>query len=282
MFEWNIDPVLITIGPFQIRYYGILFATAFLLGLFMLRRHMRKRGQDPMLADTLLTYLVIGVVLGARLIHVLFYNTDYYFSNPSEIYKIWHGGVASHGAVLGVILAAYIFVKRHKQDFWDILDSIGLQFIFVGLFIRLGNFFNSEIVGKIVDVDKIPWAVKFLRYDAHLPAEAVPWRHPSQFYEMFNHILGYVVLLWIYKKYGGRLMTGALTGLVFIWYFLFRFITEFFKAHQTLQDGLTMGHWLSIPFFVAGILLFYWRQKTGSPIATEQRPVYSEAKEQAQ
>lgn len=267
MLVWDIDPVLLKLGFLQIRYYGVLFAASFLLGYIMVRNFMIKKGQDGAMADSLLTYMVIGIVLGARLVHVFFYDTGYYLSHPSEILKIWHGGVASHGGVLGAFIAAYIFTIRHKMDFWDIADSVALPMLLAGFFIRVGNFFNSEIVGAITTPEKTPWAVKFVRYDHSLPIEQVPWRHPSQFYEVIlSHFIGYAVVILIYRKLEHKMKTGTLTMLAVIWYFFARFIVEFFKEYQTLQSGLTMGQWLSVPFVLLASIFIWYRQKKGNPV----------------
>jgi prolipoprotein diacylglyceryl transferase len=265
MWIWDVDPVLIRIGFVQIRYYGLLFAIAFLIGLFLLRRFLRLKGQDPLMADSILTYLVFGIVIGARLIHVMFYDTEYYLSNPSEILKIWHGGVASHGAVLGSFAALFIFCKRHKQDFWDITDSVAIQFILVTGLVRLGNFFNSEIVGRITDV---PWAVKFPRHDHALPLDQVHWRHPSQLYEFSYHIIGYFLIKYLYLKFYPKLKSGTIIFVTVSYYAFCRFLVEFVKEYQTeiSRTGLTMGQWLSLPFLVFGILLLFWRQKVGAEI----------------
>lgn len=263
MFVWEVDPILIKFGFVQIRYYGLLFATAFLLGLFLLRRFFKAKNQDPLMADTILTYMVFGIVIGARLMHVLFYDTGYYFSNPLEIFKIWHGGVASHGAALGTFAATYIFCLRHKQDFWDIMDSISIQMLLVTGLVRIGNFFNSEIVGRVTDV---PWAVKFIRHDKNLPLDQVPWRHPSQIYEFLYHIIGFFAIRYIYIKMQGKLKTGATVFIALSYYALMRFLVEFFKEYQALKSGLTMGQWLSIPFFLAGMGLLLWRQKAGKDV----------------
>jgi len=233
----------------------------------MVRYNMKRKGQDLALADSLLTYMVVGIVLGSRLVHVFFYDTSYYLSNPLEIIKIWHGGVASHGGVLGAVLAAWIFVRRKKMEFWDLADSVAMPLLLSGFFIRIGNFFNSEIVGAVTDPARVPWAVKFLRYDHNLSEDKVPWRHPSQMYEvLLSHFLGYALLFFIQKFWGARLKTGTMTILAMIWYFFARFVVEFFKEYQTLTTGLTMGQWLSIPFVLLGIGLFIYRQKTGRAI----------------
>ncbi len=263
MLTWDVDPILIKFGFVQIRYYGLLFATAFTVGFFLLKQFMKRKGQDPLMADSILLYMVFGILVGSRLVHILFYNPAYYFSHPSEILKVWHGGIASHGAVLGGLVAIAIFCHRHKQNFWDIGDSISIQFLLVAGLIRIGNFFNSEIVGRVTDV---PWAVKFVRYDKYFSVDQVPWRHPTQIYEFIYHVIGFFLVRYIYIRWGHKLKTGSTLFIVLAYYTFARFFVEFFKEYQTLQSGLTMGQWLSIPFFIVAVILFQWRQKAGNDI----------------
>ncbi len=263
MLIWDVDPILIKFGFVQIRYYGLLFATAFTVGFFLLKQFMKRKGQDPLMADSILVYMVFGILIGSRLVHILFYNPAYYFSHPSEILKVWHGGIASHGAVLGGLVAIAIFCHIHKQNFWDIGDSISIQFLLVAGLVRIGNFFNSEIVGRVTDV---PWAVKFVRYDKYFSVDQVPWRHPTQIYEFIYHVIGFFLVRYIYIRWEDKLRTGSTLFIVLAYYTFARFFVEFFKEYQTLQSGLTMGQWLSIPFFIVAVILFQWRQKEGNDI----------------
>ena len=157
---WNIDPVIADIGPLQLRYYGILFATAILIGFYLARRIYRKYGFPDKIADDLLIWGVVATVIGARLVHCLFYEPAYYLSNPLEILKVYKGGIASHGATVGLVFAVIFISRKYKVTFTDLADGVVFPGIMGAVFVRLGNFFNSEIVGKITTV---PWGFKFLR-----------------------------------------------------------------------------------------------------------------------
>ena len=145
---WNLNPEIPLFGDVAIRYYGIFFALAFLCGYFIISRMFKKEGIPQELLDKLTIYMVLGTVIGARLGHCLFYQPDYYLKNPLEILYIWEGGLASHGAAIGILLALFIFIKRNKKSYWWILDRIVIVVALSGLFIRGGNLMNSEIYGK--------------------------------------------------------------------------------------------------------------------------------------
>ena len=250
MITWNIDPVLLSLGPLEIRYYGLFFA----LGLFFaysLARHMAKQQKLSLeKLDSLVVYLIIGLVLGARFGHILFYSLDYYASNPAQILQIWNGGLSSHGAAIGVLIAYGLFLWQNKKiKFFDYADIIAIVTTFPIIFVRLGNFFNSEIVGR--SADNLPWSVVFERVDS-LP------RHPSQIYESLLGVLILAVLYPMWKKKHNKAKAGYFTGLFFILYFGSRFLVEFVKEYP-LHSGLTTGQWLSIPFVAVGIWIL-WRK----------------------
>lgn len=248
-FRWDIDREIVSIyGPFGIRWYSLFFILGFLLGNFAMLRIMKREGKDPKLCEPLLYYLVIGTVLGARLGHCLFYDPWQYLSNPLSILKIWEGGLASHGGYLGIAIATYLFGRKYKLSFLWLADRIVIFAILTGAFIRVGNFFNSEIVGRVTDV---PWAVVFARVDAYP-------RHPTQLYEALGYGSIAVIMLLLYYKtsigqLGGRLLgVGALLG------FGFRAIIETFKENQAAFESelvFNMGQLLSVPFIIIGILL---------------------------
>jgi len=171
---WNADPVLLHLGPIEIRWYGALFAAALLVGFWIMGRIYRREGQDERELDPLSLYAVLGVVIGARLGHVLFYDPGFYFTHPLEILKVWKGGLASHGAGIGLFIALYLFTRRYPtHSYLWLLDRLTLPAALGGAFIRLGNFFNSEILGKPTGAD---WGIIFERVDS------IP-RNPVQLYE---------------------------------------------------------------------------------------------------
>ena len=147
-FIWNADPVLFSIGDLQLRYYGILFALTILLGFFLMRRILRIYGYKDKMADDFLIWGVLGVVIGARLVHCFFYEPDFYFANPIEILKVHKGGVASHGATIGLITAVLLFIRKYKIKFFELSDGIVFAAGVGATLVRLGNLFNSEIVGR--------------------------------------------------------------------------------------------------------------------------------------
>lgn len=246
---WDVSPIIVKIGPFTFRWYGLLFGLAFLLGYYMVSRMFKYEGKPERYLDPLLVYMVVGTVLGARLGHVLFYNPGYYFSQPLEILKVWHGGLASHGGAIGILVALYVFVRR-RPDFsylW-LLDRLAVPTALGGALIRLGNLFNSEILGTPTDV---PWAFVFARVDA------AP-RHPAQLYESIGYFVIFLGLFAVYRRLKDQTPPGLLLGLFLTSVFSHRFAVEFVKVQQTAfaeSLPLSMGQLLSLPMIVAGIAL---------------------------
>lgn len=261
-FYWNPSP---SIFPWNlpllgrpILWYGVLFAFGFFLA-YLAFVSLLKQEKLPArkIADQVTTYILIGILLGARLFDILFYeNLGSFFRDPLFIIRIWEGGLSSHGAVIGLILAVFLFQRRHK--YFTTLHLLDLLSIVTGIAaacIRIGNFINQEILGKPSD---LPWAVMFGHpADGSFP---VP-RHPVQLYEAFFYLLLFIVM-WRLK---GRLQSwkeGRLCGLFLISVFSFRFLIEFLKEEQSiwLHSFLNMGQWLSIPFIVFGMYLFFRRK----------------------
>ena len=168
---WNVSPIIAPLGPLALRWYGILFALGFVIGSFVLTHIYKSEGVRPYWVDVITFYMVVGTVLGARLGHVFFYDWDQYKDQPLEILKIWHGGLASHGATIGILLALFIFSLRNKFDYLWVLDRIVIVVAIGGACIRLGNLMNSEIVGKPTTE---PWAFVFPRDTEHLQAPTTP------------------------------------------------------------------------------------------------------------
>ena len=168
---WTADPILAHLGPLLLRWYGILFALGFVIGSFVLTHIYKKEGVRPYWVDVITFYMVVGTVLGARLGHVFFYQPEYYLQHPADILKIWEGGLASHGATIGILLAVFIFSRRNKFDYLWVLDRIVIVVAIGGACIRLGNLMNSEIVGK---PSTAPWAFVFPRDTEHLQPASAP------------------------------------------------------------------------------------------------------------
>jgi len=251
---WDVGPELLNIGPLSVRWYGLLFALAFIVGYKIFQWMYKRENQPESDIEQLAIYMILGVVIGARLGHVLFYNPSYYFENPLEILMVWKGGLASHGASIGILIAIYLYVKKKKVGFLWQMDRIVIVVAIGGSFIRLGNLFNSEILGKPAEV---PWAFIFTRVD-NIP------RHPAQLYESLGYLIIFLILFFIYKNKYKKLNDGFLFGLFLILLFTFRFFVEFLKEVQSpFEEGLMldMGQLLSIPFVILGIILIVYAQK---------------------
>jgi prolipoprotein diacylglyceryl transferase len=249
---WDISPEIFSIGPLSIRYYGVLWALSFYLGYIIFERFVKRESLPEGYLDKLTIYMVIGTIAGARLGHCLFYQPAYYLSNPLEILKIWEGGLASHGAAIGIILALYYFSRKTKRPIIYILDRIVIVVALSGVLIRLGNLMNSEIYGVETS---LPWGFIFVR-----DGQLVP-KHPTQIYEALSYLVGYIILHTIYIKSNAKPKPGLLFGLFLIFIFATRFVIEFIKEPQVSFEmgmALNMGQLLSIPFIFAGLGFIAW------------------------
>jgi prolipoprotein diacylglyceryl transferase len=248
---WEASPEILSIGPITLRWYGLMFALGFLLGFAMVRRMFLREGAPEAWLDYCFYFLIAGTILGARLGHILFYQWDYYVNNPGDILKVWEGGLASHGGVIGVVTALYLFSKFvSKKSFFWISDKVAAPIALVGAMIRFGNLMNSEIVGTPSDA---PWA--FLFVNARAGLNEVP-RHPVQLYESLSYLLTFAVLIALYWKTDLYKRRGFLTGLWFVLIFGFRFIWEYFKSDQGgFGEVLTTGQWLSVPLVLGGLVM---------------------------
>jgi phosphatidylglycerol---prolipoprotein diacylglyceryl transferase len=265
---WNVDPEIFNIGFISVRWYGLFFALAFVIGQIIMSKMYVAEGRTEGDVDVLTLYMIIGTVVGARLGHTLFYAPDYYLSNPIEILKIWEGGLASHGATIGILLALWFFSRRQKLDYLWVLDRIVIVVALGGFFIRMGNLMNSEIFGRPTDA---PWGFIFVRSRefSHVP------RHPTQLYEGLTVLLLFFVLYWLWKKYKSALPKGLLFGIFVTVLFVSRLLIEFLKENQeAFEDDmiLNMGQILSIPFILIGLFILFmvWRKPT--PVLPSGKP----------
>jgi phosphatidylglycerol:prolipoprotein diacylglycerol transferase len=248
---WNVNPILLELGPLQLRWYGLLFVGSFFLGASILTWIYRREGRDPIVLDNMMLYLMFGAVVGARLMHCLAYEPEFYLSNPLEILKVWKGGLASHGGLLGTMIALYIFAKRYNESYMWLLSRITIPGALAAVFIRFGNLFNSEILG--LPSDK-PWAIIFERIDM------IP-RHPVQLYEAFAYLTLLLLLLTIYRKVTFSFATKLLPGVFLTYMFILRFLLEYTKsrqAHYATDFDFSTGQMLSIPFIIIGLLWIFW------------------------
>ncbi len=250
--NWNASPEIFSLGPVTVRWYGLLFASTFFFGYIIMKKIFDKEQIPIETLDLLSIYMLAGVILGARLGHVFFYQPEYYIKHPVEILQIWKGGLASHGAALGILISLYIFSKKVKKPYMWILDRIVIVVAIGGFLVRMGNLMNSEIVGRVTDV---PWAFVFIK---EIPYLGDAPRHPSQIYEGLSYIILFAILMWMYFKKDAGKKPGLIFGVFLIGLFLSRFIIEFYKDNQvSFEDGmsLNMGQILSIPFVLFGIYL---------------------------
>ena len=250
MFINNFDPVAFQLFSLEIRWYSLAYIIGILLGWLHCKKILRNNTRLFKLFDDLITYLIIGIILGGRIGYILFYNFEYYLDNLSEIIMIWRGGMSFHGGLLGVILATIIFSKKYKINTYIFLDLIALAAP-IGLFFgRIANFINSELYGKETDV---LWSVKFIAVDNVS-------RHPSQIYEaVFEGIILFFLLNYLSKKKYFK-EPGLISFTFLIFYSIFRFGIEFFREPDPqigyLLYGLTMGQIISIIFFFFGIFFY--------------------------
>ncbi|MDX1907102.1 MAG: prolipoprotein diacylglyceryl transferase [Bacteroidia bacterium] len=274
---WAVDPQILELGPIRLRWYGLLFATGFLLGYLITQRVFKREQKPEAWLDSLLLTMVLATLVGARLGHVFFYEWEVYSQQPWRIPFIWEGGLASHGAAIGLFIALAIWSRRVSKlsAFW-VMDRLAMSVALGGAFIRLGNLMNHEIVGKPAD---LPWAFRFMRYAEvmHVP------RHPAQLYEALAYLLIAGLLALLYWGTQARLREGLLTGLFLVLIFTARLLLEFTKIPQeNISDPtltrwleiLNMGQWLSLPLIVAGLGCVF--RALSRPPAPDPMPVSSE------
>ncbi len=263
----NISPEIFRIGPFAVRWYGLMYAVGFASSFILVRHQLKNHSLEPRVKgrgkgekavipeaflESLYTYLVFGLILGARLGYVLFYDLASYLKNPLEIFAVWHGGMSFHGGAVGTLAAGYLCCRRYKVNFWSVADLVVVTAP-IGLAAgRLGNFINGELFGRVTDV---PWAMVF-------PAGGPQPRHPSQLYEFFlEGVLLFTILWWAKDR---KHAPGMMTALILILYGLFRFIVEFFRQPDAqlgfVAGPFTMGQILSVVTSLAGIALFFLRR----------------------
>jgi len=248
---WDIDPAILRLGRFEVHWYGLFFALGFFLGFQIMAQIYRREERDLNNLSELLLYLMLGTVIGARLGHVLLYQPDYYLAHPWKILMIWEGGLASHGGFAGVLIALFLYLKKHcDMSFIKLADRLAISCLQAATLIRIGNFFNSEILGI---PSNLPWAIVFARVD-NIP------RQPAMLYEAAAYFLVFCALYVAYWKTMIIQMPGRIFGTTIAICFLARFMIEFVKENQVPFESslpLNMGQLLSIPFILAGVYLIF-------------------------
>lgn len=259
---WDVNPYIFTfpekfplLGGRPVAWYGLLWAMVFVVGYYVMRKVYRKEGLSDELLDKLTMYMLIASVVGARLGHCLFYEPEYYLSNPVKFLYIWEGGLASHGGAIGILLGLLLYSKKTKISYLHILDLIVIPVAIGGAFIRLGNLMNSEIYGCETT---LPWGFKFVRdWAPGTPIDVIPACHPTQIYEALVCVAVFAVLMYLFfKKDCAKNRPGFLFGLFCTMVFGSRILIEFIKLPQVEFENsmvLDMGQWLSIPFVIIGI-----------------------------
>ena len=257
---WDVNPALFHLGSFEVRYYGVLWSVALGISAYIFHHIMIREGLSEKTFDSVFWFGVISTVLGSRLGHCLFYDPGYYLTHPVEILDIRQGGMASHGAAVGLLIGLWLFSRKNKLPYIWALDRISIVVAISGVAVRLGNLMNSEIYGTVTS---LPWGFIFVRDGETLP------KHPTQIYEALCYLVLFVILLWMYyKKDLARRRPGVMFGFFLIILFGTRFLIEFIKNPQVDFEQhmvLNMGQLLSIPFIVAGVVIL-WRALKQAPL----------------
>ncbi len=273
---WEVSPVIFSLGPISVRWYGLFWALSFYIGYEIISRIFKRENVGQNEIDSLLIHIAIGSVVGARLGHCFFYDFDYYISNPVEIFYIWQGGLASHGGAFGIIIAMIRYYKKvsSKPFLWAV-DRLLIAVALAALFIRMGNLMNHEIYGYVTDK---PWGFRFIENVSQWMRGAEPRFtdpvHPTAIYEGLGYLFIFLSMMWMYYKRIGKLYEGFLSGYFLITLFIWRFVVEFWKEPQGTRPGdfdfdvmqnlgINMGQILSIPMILLGIgiLIYTFRHK---------------------
>lgn len=278
--NWNVSPELID-GYRTPNWYGLLFVSGLVIGYFVVKKVFKKEKIGDEILDKLVMYMVLSTIIGARLGHVFFYGPYFdklspegvvlergYFSHPIDIFKVWEGGLASHGGAIVIAVALWWFSRKVvKRPYLWILDRIVAPTAIAACFIRLGNLANSEIVG---DVTTVPWGFRFMMNDCYPPFDCdwsqIPVRHPAQLYEAISYLFIFLILLAMYWKKEAWRKPGLLFGTFLVLLFTARLLVEFVKLGQTERDDqlfLNTGQLLSIPFVIIGLAIFVkaWKKE---------------------
>jgi prolipoprotein diacylglyceryl transferase len=266
---WNPDLEAFHIGPMAFRWYSLCWLMGLLLAYLVVRQLYREQQIKEELFEPLFLYCFMGILIGARLGHCIFYQPDYFLASGKGIIEMFlpihfmadggwkftgYEGLASHGGTLGLMIALWLYVKHTKLSLWRVLDNIAIATGTTACFIRLGNLMNSEIIGKVTDV---PWAFIFERVDM-LP------RHPGQLYEAIAYAILFALMWYLHKRMPEKIGTGWYFGFCLFYIFTFRFFIEYTKEIQEAFEAslpLDMGQILSIPFVILGLYCMFRKQK---------------------
>ncbi len=266
--HWNVDPVIINIGSFGLRWYSLGFLVAFLLGYYIIERMFKQENVKEDYLGSLFLYIFLAILIGARLGHCLFYEPDYFLTSEHWVEIVWpfqnghytgFQGLASHGAALGILIGLWLYQRKYGLNIWWFLDRLVVVVALGGAFVRLGNLFNSEIYGVETS---LPWGFVFERN-----GETVP-KHPTQLYESLSYFLIFGVSIWYYIRKKGHFKTGTIFGWWLVALFGVRLLIEFVKNDQVdFEAGmvLNMGQLLSLPFIIGGFTIAWLAYKEKLP-----------------
>lgn len=261
---WNVDPTLFTILGREIRWYGLLWVIGLIVAVYIVQKIFKREDLPEKWFDSLFVYMIVGIIVGARLGHCLFYEPAYYLANPIEILKVWEGGLASHGGVIGIIVAVWLYSRKiTKLSMLWTLDRVMVPTGFTSAMIRIGNLMNHEIYGGPTDK---PWGFRFIDnlYPWMHGAEPIYTEpsHPTQIYEALAYLIVFGITMYLYFNTSAKDRKGLITGVGIMIIFLFRLFVEFVKNVQVEGEysmiektGLNLGQWLSIPFVIWGLWL---------------------------
>ena len=260
---WNFNPVLFSVGGLDIRYYGLMWALAILVGAKFFDNFCKREGLPSSVSESIFIYGTLATIIGSRLGHCLFYEPQHYLAHPLAIItEIRNGGMASHGAAVGLLIGLWLFSRKNRLPYVWSLDRIMIAVGIGGAVVRLGNLFNSEIFGMATT---LPWGFEFVRSAKWVNEFAPAAVHPTQIYEALCYLITFGILCWLYyAKDIARRRPGILFGIGLLGIFLTRFFIEFIKTEQESFEvgwALDMGQWLSIPFILLGVYMI-WRGMT--------------------
>jgi len=246
VFYHNLNPILLDLGPLQIRWYGIMYVIAFVITYFYLKWASDKGKIKLTISEieSFLAWIIVGMLIGARVFEVLFYNLPYYLNSPLKVFAIWQGGLSFHGGLVGIIIVSLIYCYHKKINFLNMADILSVPAILGQALGRIGNFINGELPGRITS---LPWGTQFPGFSG--------FRHPSQLYEMGYDFVIFGILFFKRNK---NYKHGTIFALFLILYSFFRFFTEFVREPTTMVGVLTMGQALNVPMFIFGIWLIWW------------------------
>lgn len=263
---WNVDPTLFDIFGREIRWYGLLWVIGLIVAVYIVQKIFKHEDLPEKWFDSLFVYMIVGIIVGARLGHCLFYEPAYYLANPIEILKVWEGGLASHGGVIGIIIAVWLYSRKvsHLNMLWT-FDRVMVPTGFTAAMIRFGNLMNHEIYGGPTDQ---PWGFRFIDnlhqwMQGAAPVYTEP-SHPTQIYEALVYLVVFAITMYLYWKTDAKHRKGLITGVGILIIFVFRFFVEYVKNVQVDSEnamrentGLILGQWLSIPFILWGIWMIW-------------------------